>query len=110
MKNKYILDFEIPCKKYTYLNSFGLGRKIRKYFEDLGMNLKNIEEKRMIICYIPDNIKHIDKGFIDGFLGDRIKENGIKIFLRYNIFCNNNIVLRLVYENIKELIYKYMAK
>jgi hypothetical protein len=110
MKNKCILDFEIPCKKYTCLNSYRLGKEIRKYFEDLGADLKDIEEKRIIICYIPDNIKHVSKSFVDGFLGDRIKENGVKIFLKYNVFSNNNSILRTIYENMKELICKYMAK
>lgn len=110
MKNKYILDFEVPCKKYTYLNTFCLGKEIRKYFEDLGINLKDIEEKRVVFCYIPDNIKHISKSFVDGFLGDRIKENGVKILLMYNVFSNNNSILRTIYENIKELVCKYMAK
>jgi hypothetical protein len=110
MKNKYILDFEIPCKKYIHLNSYRLGKEIREYFKDLGVDFQKLEENRTIICYIPDNIKCIDKSFIDGFLGDRIKENGVKIFLKYNVFSNNKSVLRTIYENMKELIYKNMVK
>ncbi|MCK9442000.1 MAG: hypothetical protein M0Q13_11335 [Methanothrix sp.] len=104
MHKEYKLDFEYFCKQYLDLIGFELGKKIRKYFENLGVDFQKLEENRTIICYIPDNIKCIDKNFIDGFIGDRIKKNGINIFLKYNVFCNNSYISRTIYESIKELL------
>ena len=104
MQKEYLLDFEMACKKYSDLIGFNLGKQFRQYFEKMGVDFKKVEESRVIICYIPDNVVCIDKNFVNGFLGDRIKENGINIFSKYNVFCNNYYVLRVIYESVKELI------
>ena len=104
MQKEYLLDFEMACRQHSDLMGFNLGKQFRQYFEKMGVDFKKLEENRVIICYIPDNVVCIDKNFVNGFLGDRIKENGINTFLKYNVFCNNYYVLRVIYESVKELI------
>ena len=103
MKKNFLLDFEFICKNNKMLIGLELGKKFRKYFEDLGVDFKKIEEDRNIICLIPD-ILNIDESFIKGFIGDRIEDNGINIFMNYDVCCYNSDILISIFKIIKNII------
>lgn len=102
MKKDFLLDFEFICKKHKDLIGLELGKKSRKYFEDMGINFKKLEEVKNIVLLIPKNALTIDKDFISGFIGDRIEENGLNMFIKYSVSSNALII----YKIIKDIIIK----
>jgi len=105
MRNKeYILDFHIPSKGYKQLIGFDSGRYFRQYFENIGVDFEKLEDTKTILFYIPDSILTIDIEFVNGFMGDRIKENGLNIFLKYDFYSDNFVLGKVVYQSVKYLI------